>query len=162
MTNTYNTIDSSITCTGTASTTNNTGTLGLLSTTTNISQAPTQIIGSGTLQPYSYIQCINNFSNKVSMYFKANNGNNLNLCDGSIIVAPITGNDLAVNNNGIMEIQADVIKIGTQKTTTVGTGSSIIRIGDENSDIQIIGKLTLTNSVDNRPSYFNQVQNRLP
>ena len=97
------------------------------------------------------------------MYFKANNNNNLNLCDGSIIVAPITGNDLAVNNNGIMEIQADVIKIGTQKLTTVGTGSSLIRIGDENSDVQILGKLTLTNSVHGRLSYFNQItRDRLP
>ena len=162
-TNTYNTIDSSITCTGIAGTTGNSGTLGLVTNTTNISQALTQIISGGALQPYSYIQCINNFSNKVFMLFKANNNNNLNLCDGSIIVAPITGNDLAVNNNnGIIEIQADVIKIGTQKLTTVGTGSSLIRIGDENSDVQILGKLTLTNSVDGRPSCFNQVRNRLP
>ena len=91
------------------------------------------------------------------MLFKANNNNNLNLCDGSIIVTPITGNDLSVNNNGIMEIQADVIKIGTQK------GASYVYIGDENSDIIILGKLSLTNSIDGRPSYFNQAtRDRLP
>ena len=161
--NTFNTTDSSMTCVGTSENINNSGTLGLVTRTTNISQAPTQLLTTGsTYEPYSYIQCINYFSNKVSMYFKANNNNNLNLCDGSIIVAPITGNDLAVNNNGIMEIQADVTKIGTQKLTTVGTGSSHIYIGDENSDIIILGKLSLTNSAYGTPSYFNQVRNRAP
>ena len=66
------------------------------------------------------------------------------------------------NNNGIMEIQADVIKIGTQKLTTVGTGASYVYIGDENSTVVVLGKLTLINPVDGRPSYFNQVRNRLP
>ena len=97
--NTYNTIDASITCSGIVGNTNNSGTLGFVTKTTNISQAPTQNYVGYPTQPYSFIQCINNFTNKVSMLFKANNSNNLNLCDGSIIVAPITGNDLAVNNN---------------------------------------------------------------
>ena len=150
--NTYNTTDSSINCVGTSENINNSGTLGLVTRTTNISQAPTQVFTGYPIQPYSFIQCVNNFTNKISMFFKANNNNNLNLYDASIIVSPIAGNDLAVNNNGIMDIQADVIRIGTQKLTTTGTGASGIMIGDENSEVIILGKLTLTNPVDGRPS----------
>ena len=161
-TNTDNTIDASITCSGIAGYTNNSGTLGFVTKTTNISQAPTQNYVGYPTQPYSFIQCINNFTNKVSMLFKANNNNNLNLCDGSIIVAPIAGNDLAVNNNGIMEIQADVIKIGTQKLSTLGTGASNIFIGDENSTVTILGKLKLTNPTGGKVSLLNQlIRNRV-
>ena len=150
--NTDNTIDSSITCSGIAGYTNNSGTLGFISKRTNISQAPTQIISGGALQPYSYIQCVNKFANKLSIFFKANNTNSLNLYDALIIVSPKAGNDLAVNNNGIIDIQADVIRIGTQKVITTGTGASGIMIGDENTEVIILGKLTLTNPVDGRPS----------
>ena len=150
-TNIDNTIDSSITCSGTAENLNNSGTLGFVTRTTNISQAPTQNYVGYPAQPYSFIQCVNNFTNKISMFFKANNNNNLNLYDASIIVSPKVGNDLAVNNNGIMDIEADVIRIGTQKLTTTGTGASGIMIGDENSNVIILGKLTLTNPIDGKP-----------
>ena len=54
--NSYNTIDSSITCAGIAGSTNNSGTLGFVTKTTNISQAPTQIIAGGL---YNHILIFN-------------------------------------------------------------------------------------------------------
>ena len=61
-----------------------------------------------------------------------------------------------------MEIQADVIKIGTQKLTTLGTGASSIIIGDENSTVIILGKLKLTNPTDGKVSFLNQIiRNRI-
>ena len=66
-TNTDNTIDASITCSGIAGYTNNSGTLGFVTKPTNISQAPVQI---GYTQAYSFIQCINNFTNKFLCFLK--------------------------------------------------------------------------------------------
>ena len=155
-TNTDNTIDSSITCSGIATTINNTGTLAFVTQTTNISQAPTQNYVGYPTQAYSFIQCVNNFSNSLSLLFKSNNNNNLNLYDASIIVTPIVGNNLSANNHGKMDLQADVIRIGTHKSV-VGSGSSVIMIGDKNSEVIILGRLTLSNIIDGKATYFSQI-----